>query len=549
MLIRTCRISSHPLDRSLHLAWLQLVLLVLQVALEVPQVDPLEVPRLVMALDIVTVVVEHLGLGMVLSILVVDQGIMGLTEVMVVLPLDQEVTVVAMVGVDLVDTVVHLVVSTHHLRTATPQAVDILPDHRIASPQVVHPVVILHKVLLEAIHPLDLVDRHIQDLEVLLILDLVAHLILDLAAHLILDLVAHLTVDLVVHHMVVLLDLDLLDKVVHLDPLVHHKLFNQVHPLLALIQHPPHPQQMVLLHHHPLRAQQILPHREPTPFLHQTILLQHHHHNQDLLEPPLLTLAHLAPPLHTTLPHTLLMGHHQVHTATHHPLVSLATLAILHTQHLDILQGDLPLVMLLVVLLQGLGPMVALSQDLEDIVDPLDMVDHQDTELLLDMEVLLDTELPLDMEDPLDMVDPLGTADPLGIVDLLDMADHLDIVDHPQDMVDPPGMALQDKEVIPPMATKVDQEVTLDPQVVIHRTGPLEALVVPWALPLLEATLHTIKTAMVHLHLVGQEVPPPHHNVCLHVDVAPSLYHNIVKQGVNLLLASTSVLIPVTLYS
>merc|ERR1719347_123632 len=251
---------------------------------------------------------------------------MGLTEDMVVLPLDQEVTVVAMVVVDLVDTVVHLVVSTHHLRTATPQAVDILPDHRIASPQVVHPVVILHKVLLEAIHPLDLVDRHIQDLEVLLVLDLVAHLVLDLVAHLVLDLAAHLILDLVARLTV--------DKVVHLDHLVHLKLFNQVHHLLALIQHPPHPQQMVLLHRHPLRAQRILPHREPTPFLHQTILLQHHLHNQDLLEPPLITLAHLAPPLHTTLPLTLLMGHHQVHTATHHPLVSLATLAILHTQHL-----------------------------------------------------------------------------------------------------------------------------------------------------------------------------------------------------------------------
>merc|ERR1712013_671173 len=126
-------------------------------------------------------------------------------------------------------------------------------------------------------------------------------------------------------------------------------------------------------------------------------------------------------------------------------------------------------------------------------------------------------ELPLDMELPLGM-------------------------DLPQDMGDPLGTALQDKEVIPPMATKVDQEDTLDPQVVIHRTGPLEALVVLWVLPLLEATLHTIKTAMVHLHLVGQEVPPPHHNVCLHVNVAPSLYHNIVKQGVNQLLASTSVL-------
>jgi len=504
MLTRTYRISSHPLDRSLPLAWLQLVLLDLQEVLEVLLVAPLEVPPLVMVLDTVMVVVEHQDLDMVLSILVVDQDIMVLIGVMVVHPLGQEVTVGAMVVVDLVDTVDLPVVSTHHLRTATHQAVDTRQDHRTASPQVVHQVATLLKELLEAIHPLDLVDRHIQDLEVLLVLDLVAHLVLDLAAHLVLDLAAHLIVDLVVHHILeqgVLLDLDPQVRVVLLGLLVHHKLFNLAHHLLDLTQHPPHPLQMVLPHHPPLQAQQILPHQELTPFLHQTTHLQHRLHNQDLLELPPLTLVHLAPHLHTTLPLTLPMGHLQVRTATHHPLDSLATLAILHTQHLVILQEVLLLVILLVALPQDQGPMVDPSQDQEDIVDLLDMVDHLDMEPLPGMEALQDMEHPLDMEHHLDMADPLDTAD------------HLDTVDHLQVMVVPPGTVHQDKEDIPLMATKEDLEVTLDRLVVTHHTDPLEALVVQWVLPHQEATLHTIKTAMVHLHQEVLGVPPPHRNV------------------------------------
>merc|ERR1719233_1993040 len=126
-----------------------------------------------------------------------------------------------------------------------------------------------------------------------------------------------------------------------------------------------------------------------------------------------------------------------------------------------------------------------------------------------------------DMEHPLDMADHLDTVDPLDMVDPLDTVDPPDIVDHLQVMVVLPGMVHQDKEGIPPMATKEDLEVTLNLLVVTHHTGPLEDLVVLWVLPRQVATLHTIKIAMVHLHQEVPGVPPLHRNVCLHVACVP----------------------------
>jgi len=548
MPIRTYRIFYHLQDRSLLLVWLQLVPRVLQVARVALLVALLEVLPLGMALDIVTVVEEPPDLDMVLSILEEGQVTMDQTGVTVVHPLDLVVTVEAMVAVDLVDTVGLQVVSTLLRRIVTHQVVGILRDRKIASHQVGHQVVTLLRELLVAILLLDLVDRHIQDLEVLLVLDLVAHLVLDLAAHLVLDLVAH-----PIPEQEALLDPVLQVRGARLELLDLLKQFNLVHPPLGPTQHHLHPLQMDLHHLPLLQAQRILPHPQLTLFHHQTILLQLPLPSLGQQAPHPHILAHLVLPHLTTLPLTLHMDHQPVHTATLPPLDNQGTQVILHTQHLDIRQEVPLLVTHLVVLLQVQEAMVDLNRDLEDIVGLQDMVDHLVMEVLLDMELPLDMEHPLgmehppgmehlqDMEHPLGMVALLGMAvlrgmvvlqgmvdlrdmeALLGMVDLLGMAP-LGIAGHHLDMVDPhPDMDLhlgmvvlqdmvhQDKEDILPTATKVDLEDTLDLPVATHHTDPLVDLVVLWVLHHQEATPHMIKVDMVHLL---REVPQQHLNVC-----------------------------------
>jgi len=473
MLTRTYRISCLHLDRFLHLVWLQLALLDLQVALGVLLVVPLVGHLQVMVLDTAMVAVVVQDLDMVLNILVVAPVIMAQTEVMEVRHhLDLVDTVAVMEAVDLVATVDHLVASILQLKTATHQAVDIHLDHRTAFLQVAPLVAILLKALQVAtLHP-GLVDHHIQDLGVL-ILDLVAHLILDLVVHHTQDLAV-----LLIPALEVYLVLVLLVKVVPLELLDHPRQFNQVHLPQALTQHLQHPQQMVLPHPPLLQAQLTLLRQEQTHLLLQITLPLHPPHSQDQLGLPLPTLAHLGHLLPTTLHLTLLMvGHLLAHITTHHLQASQATLDILHILHLVILvQEDLLQDTHLVVLLQDLEATEVHPQDLGVIVALLAMVVLLAMVDLLDMVVLLD------------MAALLGMVALLVIVVLLVMAVH-------QDMV------LQGKGAILHMATRVDQEDTLVLLEDIHHTDHLVVpvvLEVRWALHHLEAILHMIKTAMVH---------------------------------------------------
>jgi len=469
MLIRTSRICCLHQDRFPHLVWLLLVLLVLQVvlvALEVLQVGLQEVLPLDMALATVMEEVVDLDQDMDLSTLEVGLVTMVRTEDMVDHHLDQVDIVAAMEAVDLVDTMDHPVDSILLLRTATHQAAGIHQDHRTATHQVVLQVDIHLKVLLAAIHHLDLVDHHIQDLEVLLVLDLAAHLVLDLVVHHTLDLVVLPFLDLEV-----LPDLVLQVKVVHQDPVAHHRQFSLVLLLQVRTLLHPHHQQMVLPHHPPLQAQQTLQHQEPTHWLHQTThLLLHLPSPGQQVHPPRIP-APQALPLptihHLTLP---MVDHLLVHTTTHHPLASLTTRATHHTQHQatpleDPLQDTHP-----VVPLQVLEAMVVPHRVLVVMVVPQVMVALQVMVVLLGMVV-------------------------------------------PQDMV------LQGKEVTLHMAIRVAQEATLVLlEDTLHHTAHLVVQVaqeVQWALLPQEDILPMTKTAMV-LPLLGLEVL--HHLKWLQVD-------------------------------
>lgn len=459
MLIRTSRIFCLLQDRFPHLVWLLLVLLVLQVvpvAQEVLQVVLLEVLHLDMVLATVMVVVAGLDQDMVdLNILVVGQATMVQTEGMVDHHLDQVDTVAAMEAVDLVDTMDHPVDSILQLRTATHQAVGIHQDHRTVTHQVALQVDIHLKVLLAAIHHLDLVDHHIQDLEVLLILDLAAHLILDLVVHHTLDLVVLPFLDLEV-----LLDLVLQVKVAHQDLVVHHRLFSLGLLLQVQTQLHQHHQQMVLPHPPLHQAQQTLQHQEPTHWLHQTTHLLLHLPSPDQLVPPHHIPAPQALPLLTTHLLTLpMVDHLLVHTTTHHPQASLTTLATHPTQHRATPPEDPLQDTHLVVLLQVLEVMVVPQQVLGVMVVLQVMVALQAMVVLLDMVALQD-------------------------------------------------MALQGKEATLHMATRVHQEATLVLLEVLEDTLHIAHLVVQVAQEVQWALLHQedihpmTKTDMVH-PLVG----------------------------------------------